>query len=70
MQLRSWMATLVLAAGSTVLLELPVRAQQPGSDPGQVKAEAADQPQGHRQTTRPRTRRPGTPGARPWSSIS
>ncbi len=43
MQLKSWMATLVLAAGSTVLLDLPVRAQQAGPDQEQAKAESPDQ---------------------------
>lgn len=45
MQLRSWMATLVLTAGSPVLLDLPVWAQQPGSHPEHAKAETPDQPE-------------------------
>ena len=43
MQLRSWMATLVLAAGTSFLLELPVRAQQAGPDQGPTKAGSPDQ---------------------------
>jgi hypothetical protein len=45
MQLRSWMATLVLTGGSTVLLADSGWAQQPGRDPQATKAEAPEQPQ-------------------------
>ena len=57
MQSRSWMATLVLAAGSSVLLGLPVRAQQTGSDQGQAKAETAGSAEGPGGRRRPQASR-------------
>jgi hypothetical protein len=42
MQVRSWMATLVLATGSTVLLSVAARALKAGSDQTQQKAESQD----------------------------
>jgi hypothetical protein len=64
MQFRSWMATLVLSAGSTVLLDPAVRAQQPGPEAEPTRAEAPNRPQS-KPDAGGADKSPQTPGGQP-----
>src|SRR5690349_2094905 len=50
MELRSWMATLVLAVGPAVLVGVPVTGQQAGPDQKRVTAERPAQPETRKTT--------------------